>query len=297
MRINELFKQKNLSFSLEIFPPKKTSSVDTIFTTLAGVNNIPADFISVTYGAGGSEAQKNKTIEISSLIKKEYYIEPLPHMTCIASTKQDVIHLLDSFKDSGVENILALRGDKNPDITPKHDFEHASDMVKFIKQYNPTINISGACYPEGHCECDTIEQDIENLKIKIDAGVSHLISQLFFDNTIFYRYLEKLNAARINIPVDAGIMPIINKNQIEKTVSMCGASIPHKFSIIFNRYADNPEALKAAGIAYATEQIIDLISNGVRGIHLYTMNNIEVATTIYNNIKSIIEAANRSEQL
>lgn len=288
MHIADIFKQKKPSFSLEVFPPKKTSSIETIYHTLAGVNNIPADFISVTYGAGGSEAQKNKTVEISALMKKEYGIEPLPHMTCISSTKQDVLQMLQAFKENGIGNVLALRGDRNPDVTPANDFEHASDLIRFIRTAAPDVGISAACYPEGHSECDSLEKDIENLKIKTDAGANHLITQLFFDNDAFYSFREKVAAAGITAPIDAGIMPIINKNQIERTVSMCGASIPHKFSVIFSRYADNPEALRAAGIAYATEQIIDLIANGVQGIHLYTMNNIGVATAIYNNIKDII---------
>lgn len=292
MYISQIFENKKISFSLEVFPPKKTSSVDTIYKTLAGVNQIPSDLISVTYGAGGTTAQKSKTGEICALIKSEYNIEPLPHLTCISSTKQDVMQMMDFLKSKQIQNILALRGDLNPDAQPCNDFTHASDLARFIKEYDPSFHVSGACYPEGHCESSTIDEDIDHLKIKIDSGVDHLISQLFFDNDAFYRFRDKLQQKNIVVPVDAGIMPIINKNQIERTVSMCGASIPHKFSVIFNRYQDAPEALKDAGIAYATEQIIDLIANGVRGIHLYTMNNIEVATQIYQNIKNILQTSN-----
>ena len=246
----------------------------------------------MTYGAGGSEAQKNKTCEIASLIKSEYQIEPVSHLTCVGSTKQDIMEFLDRLKAEGVQNILALRGD----ITPGNDiidFEHASDLAAFIKNYDDSFNISGACYPEGHCDSANKDQDIENLKKKVDAGVTHLVSQLFFDNNHFYEFMDKVEKAGIHVPIEAGIMPVINKAQIERTVSMCGASFPVKFSKLLNKYAQDPIALKDAGIAFATEQIIDLINNDVRGIHLYTMNNVETATRITNSISNILASCNR----
>ena len=277
MNIQRLFESKKVVYSLEVFPPKKTTSIDTIYNTLYGLRGLRPDFISVTYGAGGSEAQKNKTCEIASLIKSEYQIEPVSHLTCVGSTKQDIMEFLDRLKAEGVQNILALRGD----ITPGNDvidFEHASDLAAFIKNYDDSFNISGACYPEGHCDSANMDQDIENLKKKVDAGVTHLVSQLFFDNNHFYEFMDKVEKVGIHVPIEAGIMPVINKAQIERTVSMCGASFPVKFSKLLNKYAQDPIALKDAGIAFATEQIIDLINNDVRGIHLYTMNNVETAT-------------------
>lgn len=292
MNIQRLFECKKVVYSLEVFPPKKTTSIDTIYNTLYGLRGLRPDFISVTYGAGGSEAQKNKTCEIASLIKSEYQIEPVSHLTCVGSTKQDIMEFLDRLKAEGVQNILALRGD----ITPGNDiidFEHASDLAAFIKNYDDSFNISGACYPEGHCDSVNMDQDIENLKKKVDAGVTHLVSQLFFDNNHFYEFMDKVEKAGIHVPIEAGIMPVINKAQIERTVSMCGASFPVKFSKLLNKYAQDPIALKDAGIAFATEQIIDLINNDVRGIHLYTMNNVETATRITNSISNILASCNR----
>lgn len=292
MNIQRLFESKKVVYSLEVFPPKKTTSIDTIYNTLYGLRGLRPDFISVTYGAGGSEAQKNKTCEIASLIKSEYQIEPVSHLTCVGSTKQDIMEFLDRLKAEGVQNILALRGD----ITPGNDvidFEHASDLAAFIKNYDDSFNISGACYPEGHCDSANMDQDIENLKKKVDAGVTHLVSQLFFDNNHFYEFMDKVEKVGIHVPIEAGIMPVINKAQIERTVSMCGASFPVKFSKLLNKYAQDPIALKDAGIAFATEQIIDLINNDVRGIHLYTMNNVETATRITNSIANILASCNR----
>lgn len=292
MNIQRLFESKKVVYSLEVFPPKKTTSIDTIYNTLYGLRGLKPDFISVTYGAGGSEAQKNKTCEIASLIKSEYQIEPVSHLTCVGSTRESIIEFLDRLKEEGVENILALRGD----ITPGNsiiDFSHASDLASFIKSYDDSFNISGACYAEGHCDSPSIDEDIENLKKKVDAGVTHLISQLFFDNNHFYEFMDKVEKVGIRVPIEAGIMPVTNKAQIERTVSMCGASFPVKFSKMLNKYADDPVALKDAGIAFATEQIIDLINNDVRGIHLYTMNNVETATRITNSISNILASCNR----
>ena len=292
MNIQRLFESKKVVYSLEVFPPKKTTSIDTIYNTLYGLRGLKPDFISVTYGAGGSEAQKNKTCEIASLIKSEYQIEPVSHLTCVGSTKQDIREFLDRLKAEGVHNILALRGD----ITPNNgiiDFEHASDLASFIKEYDDSFNISGACYPEGHCDAANMDEDIENLKRKVDAGVSHLVTQLFFDNDHFYEFMDTVEKAGIRVPVEAGIMPVINKAQIERTVSMCGASFPVKFSKMVNKYANDPVALKDEGIAFETEQIMELINNDVRGIHLYTMNNVETATRITNSISNIIASCNK----
>ena len=286
MKISELFKKEKTVFSFEVFPPKKSSSVDTIYRTLDELKELSPDFISVTYGAGGSSAD-NITEKLAGYIKNTLKIESVAHLTCVNNTKEDILNILKVFKDENIENILALRGDRNPDIESKKDFEYASDLVKFIHE-NGDFHVSGACYPEGHVECTSMIDDILNLKIKAQAGATHFMSQLFFDNSFFYEFMEKTRIAGINVPIEAGIMPVVNKNQIERMVSMCGASLPHKFVKMIHRYEYNPEALRDAGIAYATDQIVDLISNGVDGIHLYTMNNPYIARKISQSISSLL---------
>lgn len=286
MKIAELFKPGKTVFSFEIFPPKKDGSIDTIYSTLDGLSDLHPDFISVTYGAGGSEANVI-TSEIAGLIKRKYNTESIAHLTCVNSSKEDIDFQLEQFKKQGIENVLALRGDINPDIPPKKDFAHASDLISYMKERSD-LGFSGACYPEGHVECESLDKDIENLKIKVDAGASHLISQLFFDNSSFYKFIEKARAAGINVPIEAGIMPCVNAKQIQRMVGMCGASLPTKFTKMIARYENNPEAMRSAGIAYAVDQIIDLCANGVDGIHLYTMNNPVIARKIAESVSSVI---------
>lgn len=286
MRIPELFKEGKTVFSFEIFPPKKTSSIDTIYNTLDELSDLNPAFISVTYGAGGNTAD-SKTCQIASVIQDKYNITSAAHLTCVNCTKNDIDVILGQLKEKGIQNILALRGDINPDIPPKHDFKYASELVTYIKEHGD-FSVSGACYPEGHMETESIIDDIKHLKIKVDAGAEHLMSQLFFDNSHFYDFLEKARIAGIDVPIEAGIMPVINKNQIERMVSMCGASLPAKFTKMMQKYEHNAEALRDAGIAYAIDQIVDLISNGVDGIHLYTMNNPYVARRISESISSLL---------
>lgn len=295
MNINNLFDKKEVVFSFEIFPPKQESKIDTIYNTLEELKDLKPDFISVTYGAGGS-LSKNMTCEISSIVKNKYKIEPLAHLTCINSNKNQVNSILDNLKQSGIENILALRGDIPLGYKGSNEFDHASDLIKHIKQRGD-FNIVGACYPEGHLDSKNLDEDIINLKKKQKAGATHLISQLFFDNEYFYSFLEEKEKYNIDIPVQAGIMPVINTKQINRIVSLCGAKLPKKFIRIMNKYEFNPEALRDAGIAYATEQIVDLISNGVDGIHLYTMNNSYVAKRISTSIFSILDTINNCERL
>ncbi len=285
MKIKSMF-ERGTVFSFEIFPPKKTSPIETVYNTLEKLGDLNPDFISVTYGAAGS-TNKVSTCEIASAIKNKYGVVPAAHLPCINYTKEEILQILDEFKASGIENILALRGDINPDIPPKKDFKYASELIEFIKA-NGDFDIAGACYPEGHIECDNIIDDIHNLKKKVDAGAEHLISQLFFDNSCFYSFLEKIRIAGINVPVEAGIMPVVNKNQIERMVSLCGASLPSKFTKMMQKYEHSPEAIRDAGIAYAIDQIVDLVSKGVDGIHIYTMNNPYVARRISEAVESLI---------
>lgn len=286
MKINEIFKHGKTVFSFEVFPPKKDAPIDTIYTTLSELKDLNPDFISVTYGAGGREAGNSKTCEIASIIKDKYNITPVAHLTCVNSTKEEVLRELENLKNHGIENILALRGDIIPDIPRKNDFLHASELVSFIKE-NGNFHISGACYPEVHQDAANMIEDITNLKKKVDAGASHLMSQLFFDNNKFYEFIEKARIAGINVPIEAGIMPVTNKNQIERMVTMCGASLPQKFVKVLQKFGDSKEALRDAGIAYAVDQIVDLVSNGVDGIHLYTMNNPYIARKISESVKNL----------
>lgn len=286
MKIRDLFKNGRTVFSFEIFPPKKNGSIDTIYKTLDELTDLRPDFISVTYGAGGS-LPGCSTREIVSAIKEKYHTESIAHLTCVNSTKADIDRVIEEFERYGIENVLALRGDVNPDIPPKEDFKHASDLITYMKERSD-LGFSGGCYPEGHPESASLDEDIENLKRKVDAGAEHLISQLFFDNAQFYIFLEKARKAGITVPIEAGIMPCVNAKSIQRMVGLCGASLPPKFTKLIARFGENAEAMRDAGIAYASDQIIDLVSNGADGIHLYTMNNPYVARKISEGVSSVI---------
>lgn len=288
MNIADLFKKKTV-FSFEVFPPKKESGVETIYKTLEELKQLNPDFISVTYGAGGVGVANATTVDLCSKIKNEYGIETIAHLTCLYNTKEDIDRILEELKEKGIDNILALRGDVNPNFELKHDFRYASELTEYIMSKNMGFNVSGGCYPEVHQEAESMIVDIKNLKKKIDAGADHLISQLFFDNNAFYDFIEKVRIAGIDVPIEAGIMPVTNKKQIERMVSMCGASIPAKLSKVLQRFGDNPEAMRDAGISYAIDQIIDLVANGVEGIHIYTMNDPYIAGKITKSVESIIK--------
>ena len=284
MKIRELFDKKTI-FSLEVFPPKKTSSVDVIYKTLEELGDIHPDFISVTFGAGGS-GNSRYALDIASKIRENGII-PMLHLPCINFTKEEIDSALDEAKSRGIENILALRGDINPDITPIKQFSHASDLIPYIKTRGD-FDVAGACYPEGHPDSETLDEDIENLRKKVDSGADHLITQLFFDNDYFYNFRDKAVKAGINVPIEAGIMPVVNKNQIERMVTTCGASLPHKFVKIMQKYGQNPKAMRDAGIAYAINQIVDLAASDVDGIHLYSMNNAYVARKISESVSGVL---------
>ena len=288
MRISSLFDHKRTVLSFEVFPPKKTSPIETIYKTLDELKGLQPDFISVTYGAGGN-AGDTVTCDIAASIKQKYGIEPLAHLTCVNDTRDEVEQVLQRLEQSGIENILALRGDSNPNIPPKNHFRYASELVEFIKARGG-FHISAACYPEGHINAESLEEDISNLKKKVEAGAEHLISQLFFDNDYFYTFRDKVEVAGIRVPLEAGIMPVTNKAQIERMVTLCGASLPSKFTKMMQRFEYSPEALRDAGIAYAIDQIVDLISQGADGIHLYTMNNPYIARKISESISGLLKA-------
>ncbi len=286
MKIASLYGKGRTVLSFEIFPPKKTSGIETIYSTIEELSDLKPDYISVTYGAGGNPADTS-TRDIASLIKNKYGIEAMAHLTCVNNTKEEVDTVLQSFKEAGIENILALRGDIRPDVPPKTDFRYASELVSYIKEQGD-FGVSGACYPEGHVEAESLTADILNLRKKVDAGVQSLVTQLFFENSMFYDFREKMAIAGIDVPVSAGIMPVTNKKQIERMVAMCGASLPQKFVKMVQKYDTRPEALIDAGIAYAADQIADLLSNGVDGVHIYTMNNPYVARKIVGIIGKLL---------
>jgi len=286
MKIRKLFDEKTV-FSFEVFPPKKTSGIETVYQTLEELEGLTPDFISVTFSAGGS-GNNALALDIASRIKEGNKVEPMIHLPCINYSKAEIENVLNELDQRSIENILALRGDINPDIPPKNEFRYASDLISFIKEHGD-YDIAGACYPEGHMEAASLVDDILNLKKKVETGADHLITQLFFDNSMFYSFREKTQLADIHVPIEAGIMPVTNKSQIERMVSMCGASLPQKLVKILQRYENNQEALRDAGIDYAVTQIIDLLENGADGIHLYTMNNSYVARKITEAISPLIK--------
>ena len=270
MKIPSIFEEKKKEgkpvLSFEIFPPKKEEALKNIDATLDMLCDLHPDFISVTFGAGGS-SRDNKTVEIARKIKENYKIEPLVHITCLQYDKEEISEILKQLEAAGIENVLALRGDVNPNFPMKHDFKYASELTTFIKSKGD-FSISGGCYPETHLEAPDAVTDIRNLKKKVDAGADHLISQLFFHNEVFYDFYEKTRIAGIDVPVDAGVMPVTNKAQVEKMVNTCGASLPHKFERILHKYEDHKAALFDAGMAYTINQIVDLIAHDVDGVHI-----------------------------
>ena len=286
MKLDTLFAQGRPTFSLEIFPPKRSDKIDVLYRTLEGLADLKPDFISVTYGAGGGEAG-GTTCSIASHIKNDLHIEPLAHTTCVSSTREQILENLAALQANNIENVLALRGDLPEDGILRGDFAHADQLAALIRA-NSDMNVVGACYPEGHYENKDLDTDIDNLHYKLDAGVTHLITQLFFDNEKFYHFMDKLRGKGISVPVEAGIMPIVTTRQIERTVALSGASLPTDFTHMVSRYSSNPEALYHAGIAYAIEQICELLENGVQGIHVYTMNNAKVAQAVYDGVKSAL---------
>lgn len=293
MKIVDILNSKKVSLSFEVFPPKKQEALESIKNTAIELTSLNPDFISVTFGAGGST--QSYTAEIASAIEQNG-TAALAHLTCVRSTHEALTHIISNLKEKNISNVLALRGDFPKDAVTGENvfpsgFTHASDLVGLLKKEG--FCVGGACYPEGHPESTSRETDIENLKHKVDAGVDFLTTQMFFDNDMLYSFLYRLQSAGIHVPVLAGIMPITNANQVSRMVDLSNAYIPRKLLAICDRFKNSPEAMKQAGIAYATDQIIDLISNGVRGIHIYTMNKPEIAKAIISNVNEIIKATNQ----
>ncbi len=287
MKITSIFEKEEITVSFEVFPPKTTANYEAVEKAALGVAALKPSYMSVTYGAGGST--KGYTINIAEKIQKEQQVTTIAHLTCVGATKADIHVALDQMKEAGIENILALRGDRPKDFEgdPYIDYHHASELVQTIREYGDFC-VGGACYPEGHPDAATKKEDILNLKKKVDAGCSFLTTQMFFDNNIFYNFLYKAREAGILVPVIPGIMPITRANQVANAVRLSGCNVPERFRSIVDRFGDNPAAMQQAGIAYATDQIIDLIANGVNHIHVYSMNKPEVAKGICDNLSAII---------
>ncbi len=289
MLIRDLLCRQALTFSCELFPPKAGSELPRAYEIVAKTASLEPDFISVTYGASGSTSQN--TIEIAQNIQQNG-VAALAHLTCVSSPPEQIVQLLHRLRKSGIQNILALRGDlpTGQSAPTEGYFQHACDLVKTIKDFGGFC-VGGACYPEGHVESPCQEQDIDYLKEKVDAGCDFLTTQMFFDNNVLYRFLYRLYSKNITVPVLAGIMPVTNKKQITRIVKLSGTALPPRFQNILDRFGENNDAMEQAGIAYATEQIIDLVANGVRGIHLYTMNRPDIAAKIMGNLSCIVKAS------
>ena len=293
MKISEILNSKKVTISFEIFPPKKQEAFDSVKKTALSLSSLKPDFISITYGAGGST--QTNTSDLAQTVENSGTAS-LAHLTCVRSTKEQLLQTIQTLKQKNINNVLALRGDLPKDAFEGENlfpsgFFHASDLVPLLKQNG--FCGGGACYPEGHPESSNRDTDIENLKHKVEAGVDFLTTQMIFDNDMLYSFLYRLQSAGIHVPVLAGIMPITNANQVSKMVDLSNAYIPRKLLSFCDRFRHDSEAMKQAGIAYATDQIIDLISNGIRGIHIYTMNKPEIAESIVKNVDSIIKAVNK----
>lgn len=282
--LQNMFDNKK-SISFEIFPPKKDGAFDTVFETLDALGKLNPDFISVTYGAGGSRS--GETIQIASYIQNTLGIDAMAHVTCVGSRKEQLLKVCEALKENHIEHILALRGDRPRDMSDEQflsrDFAHASDMMSFIREHTG-LHMAGACYPEKHFEAFSMESDLNNLRKKQEAGAEFFISQLFFDNDFYYSFLEKAAKKGITVPICAGIMPITSAKQIGTTITLAGSSVPKALADILATYGDNPEEMRKAGIDYAIRQIRDLQENGVGDIHIYTMNKPKMATEIMNAI-------------
>ena len=289
MKISELLNTDKPCVSCEIFPPKPGVSLEGITQVVDKLAESKPKFISVTYGASGSNS--NRTVEIAADIQNRHHIPALAHMTCVCADDAKIEETLQSYKENGIENILALRGDlpKDMDSSAPRTFQYAYQLIEKIKKHGDFC-IGAACYPEGHVECARKEDDIDHLKQKVDSGCDFMTTQMFFNNDVLYHFLYRTLAKGIDIPVVAGIMPVTNAAQINRIISLSGTYLPPRFKSMVEQFENNPEAMLQAGIAYTTEQIIDLICNGVNRIHLYTMNKPEIAAAIFKNLSSIIGA-------
>lgn len=287
MKIIDLLNEDKVTLSFEVFPPKTSSRYENVLKAAEKIASLNPNFMSVTFGAGGGTSAH--TVALAKDIHEKYGVEVMAHLTCVSSTKEHVESMVEQFKENGIENIMALRGDIPSDGKVGEDYQYACQLIKELKEKGDFC-IGAACYPEGHVESPSIKEDIQHLKEKVEAGADFLTTQMFFDNNVFYNFLYKIKEAGIDVPVVAGIMPITNAKQVSRAVQMSGTSIiPYHFKMMVDAFGDNPEIMKQAGIIYASEQIIDLIANGVKHIHVYTMNKPDVAEGIMNNLSELLK--------
>ena len=290
MKLINLLKKEQLSLSFEVFPPKVSSSFDSVKSATEEIAKLKPAFMSVTYGAGGGTSKY--TLDIAKNIKELYGVSTLAHLTCVSSTKETVQDMIEHMKEVGIENVMALRGDITPDMEEqdrsKWHYRHAVDLIRQLKESNSDFCIGGACYPEIHPESSNQKEDIKYLKEKVDAGCEFLTTQMFFDNNLLYNFLYKIREAGITVPVIPGIMPITNANQIERALKLSGSYVPQRFKSLVDKFGSNPAAMKQAGIAYATDQIIDLYANNITNVHVYSMNKPDVAAKIQSNLSDIL---------
>lgn len=285
MKIKDILAQGKPTLSFEVFPPKTEANYESVDKAAREIAKLKPSFMSVTYGAGGGTSRY--TVDIAATLNNEYQVPTLAHLTCVSSTREHVHKVVEELKERGIENILALRGDIPQDGVVARDYKYASQLIREIKE-NGDFCIGAACYPEGHVESVNKTEDITHLKEKVEAGCDFVTTQMFFDNNILYNYLYRIREKGITVPVVAGIMPVTNVKQIIRSCQLSGTYLPSRFKAIVDRFGDNPAAMKQAGIAYATEQIIDLIANGVDAIHVYSMNKPDVAAKIKENLSEIL---------
>ncbi len=291
MKIIDLLNENQLSLSFEVFPPKTETSFESVKEATEEIAKLRPLFMSVTYGAGGGTSKY--TLDIAKNIKELYGVPTLAHLTCVSSTKETVKERIEAIKNAGIQNIMALRGDipsglENADRS-KWDYQYATDLITELKNADSNFCIGGACYPEIHPESVNQKEDIRRLKEKVDAGCDFLTTQMFFDNNLLYNFLYKIREAGITVPVIPGIMPITNANQVERAIKLSGSFMPQRFKSLVDKFGPSPEAMKQAGIAYATDQIIDLYANGITNVHVYSMNKPGVAEKIQSNLSDIID--------
>ena len=288
MKIIDILKKDSLSISFEVFPPKSDTSFESVKSATEEIAKLSPSFMSVTYGAGGGTSKY--TLDIAQNIMEHYHVPTLAHLTCVSSTKDTVKRQIDDMKNAGIKNVMALRGDKLSDTDGGgiSDYTHAIDLIRELKESGDDFCIGGACYPEVHPESTCQKEDIRFLKEKVDAGCEFLTTQMFFDNNLLFNFLYKIREAGITVPIVAGIMPITNANQVDRAIKLSGSFMPQRFKSIVDKFADDPLAMKQAGIAYATDQIIDLFANNITNVHIYSMNKPDVAKKIKSNLSDIL---------
>ena len=290
MKLTKILETGTPHLSFEVFPPKTTTAFENVKAAIEEIAELKPSFMSVTYGAGGGTSQY--TLDIAKNIKAQHGVPTLAHLTCVSSTKETVHNMIERIKDAGIQNVMALRGDIPADRINEDrslwTYRHAIDLVRELKESKADFCIGGACYPEIHPESTNQKEDIQYLKEKVDAGCEFLTTQMFFDNNLLYNFLYKIREAGITVPVIPGIMPITNANQVDRAIKLSGSFMPQRFKSLVDKFGSNPEAMKQAGIAYATDQIIDLYANGITNVHVYSMNKPDVAAKIQGNLSSII---------